>query len=627
MHASERELGAVAPISFLPKSWREGVREMAKALDGRALLEVEMKDLLEQRGLGRLLLNYKSLLQWAWLQGWIELRSGITDRPKGEEEHMQRGWFAMLRRRFMGWRQSVVASCERCGSKGDKLESNSCASCGLLHCRTCTACINMGRCRACALLVVGVLTRRAELKLAMTREGMVEQIVTSKVVGSMSVVEEVALRSEFEDNAKGVVTNEDVSGQLGKWGLAPAQLAASEAALSYIAEMRLQSRKSWGNVHAGEGLQSARALVGEKELLVQEDAHAELRSGSTGIGRAAVLATKGSFLLWAVTGAGKTEMIFPLVEDALRHGGKVLIATPRRDVVLELKPRIQQAFSQHKVVTLYGGSPERWSEGHITLATTHQLMRFDGAFHLAIIDELDAFPYHNDPLLHRAAERACLPGGVFVYLSATPPEQMQREVKAGRLAHAKVPVRYHRHPLPVPQRIAMPSVSKSLKDGSLPSDMRKAIEASVQRGAQLFVFVARVRHVDGVVSMLARLMPHVRVEGTSAADEARSDKVTQFRERHIRILVTTTILERGVTVPKSDVFIWDADDRLFDTASLVQMAGRAGRSKDDPAGTVVFGSAQWSRAQRQAVRQIDSMNQIARRQGYLLPAQQGAGAA
>lgn len=84
------------------------------------------------------------------------------------------------------------------------------------------------------------------------------------------------------------------------------------------------------------------------------------------------------------------------------------------------------------------------------------------------------------------------------------------------------------------------------------------------------------------------------------------------------MLVTTTILERGVTVPKSDVYILDANTRLFDDASLVQMAGRAGRSKDDPAGTVIFGAPEVNRAQKVAVHQIKRMNTIARRNGYLV---------
>jgi late competence protein required for DNA uptake (superfamily II DNA/RNA helicase) len=61
----------------------------------------------------------------------------------------------------------------------------------------------------------------------------------------------------------------------------------------------------------------------------------------------------------------------------------------------------------------------------------------------------------------------------------------------------------------------------------------------------------------------------------------------------------------------------DADSDLFDEASLVQMAGRAGRSKDDPAGRVVFASPQWTRSQRGAISQIRTMNKIARSKGFI----------
>jgi len=101
------------------------------------------------------------------------------------------------------------------------------------------------------------------------------------------------------------------------------------------------------------------------------------------------------FLIWAVTGAGKTEMIFPMIHYTIAHGGKVVVATPRRDVVLELKPRLEKAFHPTPVVTLYGGSEQRWETAPITIATTHQLMRFERAFDLVIIDELDALPYET----------------------------------------------------------------------------------------------------------------------------------------------------------------------------------------------------------------------------------------
>lgn len=132
-----------------------------------------------------------------------------------------------------------------------------------------------------------------------------------------------------------------------RWGLSAAQAAAAAAALGFLAEPRR-------------------------------------RSAARGPER---------FLLWAVTGAGKTEMVFPLLEAALAAGGRALIATPRRDVVLELAPRLAKAFPADVPAVLYGGSKDRLRRSRITLATTHQLLRFHQAFDLVIIDEIDALPY------------------------------------------------------------------------------------------------------------------------------------------------------------------------------------------------------------------------------------------
>lgn len=324
------------------------------------------------------------------------------------------------------------------------------------------------------------------------------------------------------------------------------------------------------------------------------------------------------FLIWAVTGAGKTEMIFPLVDYILARQGRVLIATPRKDVVLELDPRLRRAFPCASVVTLYGGSAQKWEQGSITLATTHQLLRFQEAFDLVIIDEIDAFPYHNNPMLEYAASKACKSSGSYILLSATPPSKLKKAANSGKLLNTRVPVRYHRNPLPVPMQIDIPRLSKLIAVGVVPVNLRKRLSESIDRGAQIFVFVPRIKWVDPFVSLLGRLFPGIKIDGTSSKDEVRSEKVLKFRGGEIRILVTTTILERGVTVPKSDVFIIGAEDELFDEAALVQMAGRAGRSKDDPVGRVVFAGSERTRAQVQAVKEIKQMNKIAKKRGYLI---------
>lgn len=65
------------------------------------------------------------------------------------------------------------------------------------------------------------------------------------------------------------------------------------------------------------------------------------------------------------------------------------------------------------------------------------------------------------------------------------------------------------------------------------------------------------------------------------------NKVQLMRNREIQYLVTTTILERGVTLPDIDVIILGADHHNFNSRSLIQIAGRVGRKTSRPTGMVL----------------------------------------
>ena len=445
--------------------------------------------------------------------------------------------------------------CRRCGSGEKSLRRSPCASCGRV-CAVCEACLTMGRCRECELLIIGRPERRAG-RLAIP-EGSLEPL-------------------------------------LDRWKLSPAQREASAQALAFI-------RESLGRPKIGE-----ERIIGEDRRFEKE-------------GR---FATDRRFLLWAVTGAGKTEMIFPLLDAVLLAGGRALVATPRRDVVLELAPRLARAFGEDRLSVRYGGSPDRKRIAPLTLATTHQLLRFREAFDLVLIDELDAFPFHGDPMLKFAADKARRTDGVTVLLTATPPRELQRDVRKGRLPCARVPVRYHGYPLPEPRRLRLPELSRMLRTGRLPARLIRALRRSVAAGSSLFVFVPYVRQAEAFADLLRRHASMLGLEagqiaGTSSRDADRGRKVQSFRNREVRLLVATTILERGVTVPRSDVFILDADNAMFDETALVQMAGRAGRSAEAPDGRVVFAGRHMTAAQRRAIRHIRGMNRLAREKGYLV---------
>src|SRR5690606_41440989 len=87
----------------------------------------------------------------------------------------------------------------------------------------------------------------------------------------------------------------------------------------------------------------------------------------------------------------------------------------------------------------------------------------------------------------------------------------------------------------------------------------------------------------------------------------------------LQVLVATTILERGITVPDVDVLVLFSDvEAIFQTAALIQMAGRVGRTAARPTGRVAFVGRRITRSMRQAVAHIQHMNELARQMGLLM---------
>jgi competence protein ComFA len=320
-------------------------------------------------------------------------------------------------------------------------------------------------------------------------------------------------------------------------------------------------------------------------------------------------------LVWAVCGAGKTEVLFPGIERALQMGKRVCIATPRTDVVLELAPRLQQVFPSVPVIALYGGSEDRGKSASLVIATTHQLLRFYRAFDVMIIDEVDAFPYSVEPMLQYAAEKARKEPSSVIYLTATPNRKWQQDVKEGKRKAVTIPARYHGFPLPVPTFEWCGNWRKAVKKQSLPRNVLAWIEKRLAQSKQAFLFVPHIELLEQIVSILKKV--NANIEGVYAEDPKRKEKVSAFRQGEIPILVTTTILERGVTVPNIDVAVLGAEDRIFTEGALVQIAGRVGRSAQYPSGDVHFFHYGKTNAMLAAKRQIENMNKEAREKGML----------
>lgn len=325
-------------------------------------------------------------------------------------------------------------------------------------------------------------------------------------------------------------------------------------------------------------------------------------------------------LIWAACGAGKTEVGFPSIDWALRHGRAVLFAAPRQDVVLDVAPRLQRNFLGLGVPVLTGRTPgiSRGSlTGGLVVATTHQVLRFYQAFALIILDEIDAFPYAGSRALAWGLRQALQPGGKIVCMTATPTKHQIQSVEKERGSVIRLPARHHRHPLPVPtwERLNFRETGELALARDEARFWIKLKDLSA-RGPVL-LFVPKIAWVNPWVERLRRGMPQATVAGSFSADPERQAKVTELQAGGMDFFISTSILERGVTIEGVQVIVMAADHAVFDERSLVQMAGRVGRSPREPEGEVFFWSGRKTAGIDKAIHWIKEQNALALAQGLI----------
>ena len=330
-----------------------------------------------------------------------------------------------------------------------------------------------------------------------------------------------------------------------------------------------------------------------------------------------VKVTDKEHLVWAVTGAGKTEMIFELMKSVLEEGGRVGLAAPRIDVCNELAPRIKEAFPLEEVTVLHGLTDESYKRTPITIATTHQMLRFYYAFDVLMIDEVDAFPYSNSDMLQFAVHRAVKPTGRLVFMTATPSKLELYKIQHHQLSYSLLPARFHRHPLVVPLFKELRNWDRALEKKKIPQELYSWMKKRLDEKTPFLVFVSTIVQIPAVEEMMSRAFPNASFSSVSSQEEQRQERIQQMRDGKLDFLITTTILERGVTFYGIDVAVTESQEEIFTREVLVQIAGRVGRSVNHPGGEVVYFYEGMSRAMKQAKKEIESLNEEARKRGLI----------
>lgn len=303
-------------------------------------------------------------------------------------------------------------------------------------------------------------------------------------------------------------------------------------------------------------------------------------------------------LVYAVCGAGKTELIFGVIQYALTKKMNVGFAIPRRDVCIELFHRVKEAFPHNNVVSVYGGHTSELN-GDIIVLTTHQLFRYPEFFDLLILDEIDAFPYNGNALLNSMFKKSLK--GHSVLMSATPSEEILSLYRKGKREILELNTRFHKHPLPVPKIVVKKGISRFIS-------LIKYLKLFNKENKPVFVFVPTIEMAENLFSILRIFCKGGNI--IHSKQIFRQKIIENFRENKYKYLVTTAVLERGVTIKNLQVIIYNSDHCLYNEYSLVQIAGRVGRKFDAPKGEVIFLASKETKDMRKAREKIISKNKF-----------------
>ncbi len=282
-------------------------------------------------------------------------------------------------------------------------------------------------------------------------------------------------------------------------------------------------------------------------------------------------------LICGDAGYGKTEVAMRAAFIAAMNGKQVAVLAPTTVLAeqhfetftsrFDGTPVRIESVSRFQSAGTHEGTFRRLATGACDIVIgTHAILSGKITFRdlgLIIIDEEQRFGVRHKEFLKTLRATADV-----LTLSATPiPRTLYLSMTGARdLSLLRSPPR---------ERVAVET--KVVTDSD--EVVRAAIEAELARGGQVFFLHNRVTTIEKVARRLNALCPKARVVVAhgqmDAAELAR--KMRAFERGDYDILLSTTIVESGIDIPRANTILVDHAE-TFGLADLYQLRGRVGRS-------------------------------------------------
>jgi transcription-repair coupling factor len=276
-------------------------------------------------------------------------------------------------------------------------------------------------------------------------------------------------------------------------------------------------------------------------------------------------------------GFGKTEVAMRAAFKAAKSGKQVAVIAPitiLADQHLQSFSKRMQGFgiridmlSRFRSPKEQRESLERLRKGDIDIVIgTHRLLQEDVHFHnlgLVIIDEEQRFGVKQKERFKELRANVDI-----LTLTATP---IPRTLNLGLHKLRDITT----ITTPPPGRLPIITEVRKYSDALV----RKAILDEVEREGQVYVLHNRVETIDAFADKLRKLIPEATfiVGHGQLKPEVLEERIVAFKEGKYHVLVSSTIIENGIDLPRANTLIVNEAER-FGLSQLYQLRGRVGRS-------------------------------------------------
>lgn len=283
-------------------------------------------------------------------------------------------------------------------------------------------------------------------------------------------------------------------------------------------------------------------------------------------------------LICGDAGYGKTEVAMRAAFKMVMEGRQVAVLVPTTvlaqqhfdtftermaafPVCIEMLSRFRTRAEQNETV-------KRLREGKVNMVIgTHRLVSGDVRFNdlgLVVIDEEQRFGVRAKEHLKQLRQQVDV-----LTLTATPiPRTLYMSLTGARdMSTIQTPPQ---------ERQPIETIVLQYHDDIV----REAILHELARDGQTFILHNRVQTIGNFSKSIEELVPEARIEYAHGqmSEKLLSDIMHRFVRGLFDVLISTTIIESGVDIPRANTILVDRADR-FGLSDLYQLRGRVGRAR------------------------------------------------